>query len=275
MLPSSMLTFISLTHAPSTPLSVLVARATAMLMAFASLNPSLPLIYPVCSPIERMSNIRVRGLQAGQYSRVGQVSSRVKSTILGHYQAQRRTFQRAARFPAAGLISLYSVLLLWAYDQHRAVSVPHDRVGGAAHQRPPHATHAPAAGNDKIRSYLLTQSDDLLVRTPQSQMGSRDGSPSRLDLVHLLFEQPPGFFLDLFVSGEVPTPFRVVDRPYLPYVHHVKLRVHTVGKVHCRPGGGRCLFRAINGQQDPAREVVSLAFTVSHYQHRTVGVAHH
>src|SRR5687767_8319601 len=33
MLPSSIRTFWSLTHAPSTPLSVLVARATASLMA--------------------------------------------------------------------------------------------------------------------------------------------------------------------------------------------------------------------------------------------------
>src|SRR5688500_1690935 len=82
MLPSSMLTFISLTHAPSTPLSVLVARATAtlmassklvsdvalnsvtraMLMVFASLlDPSLPLICLVCSLIERRSNIIGRG----------------------------------------------------------------------------------------------------------------------------------------------------------------------------------------------------------------------
>src|SRR5918994_1760839 len=63
MLPSSVLTFISLTHAPSTPQSVLVARAMetlmassklvsdaalnsvtrAMLMVLASLTPSLPL----------------------------------------------------------------------------------------------------------------------------------------------------------------------------------------------------------------------------------------
>src|SRR5215217_398409 len=55
-----MLTFISLTHAPSTPLSVLVARATASLIA--SSNPSLLLFHPIFIPTGRMSNMRVRAL---------------------------------------------------------------------------------------------------------------------------------------------------------------------------------------------------------------------
>src|SRR5215213_8221244 len=74
-----MLTFMSLTHAPSTPLSVLVARATASLMASsklvsdialnsvtramltvsASLNPGSLLVSPICSLAGRISNIRV------------------------------------------------------------------------------------------------------------------------------------------------------------------------------------------------------------------------
>ena len=74
-----MLTFMSLTHAPSTPLSVLVARATASLMAssklvsdvalnsvtlatlteLASLNPSLLLIYLICSLAGQKSNMTV------------------------------------------------------------------------------------------------------------------------------------------------------------------------------------------------------------------------
>src|ERR687897_1276767 len=79
MVPSSMLTFISLTHAPSTPLSVLVARATAslmassklvsdvalnsvtraMLMVCASLNPSLLPFYSIYSLAGQKSNMRV------------------------------------------------------------------------------------------------------------------------------------------------------------------------------------------------------------------------
>src|SRR5215203_5683874 len=43
MFPSSMLTFISLTHAPSTPLSVLVARATASLIASSKLVSDMAL----------------------------------------------------------------------------------------------------------------------------------------------------------------------------------------------------------------------------------------
>jgi hypothetical protein len=47
-----------------------VTRAILMILA-SLLNPGLPLIYPVCSLNRWISNIRVRGLQPGQYYWVG------------------------------------------------------------------------------------------------------------------------------------------------------------------------------------------------------------
>src|SRR5215208_904521 len=81
MLPFSIMTFMSFTHAPSTPLSVLVARATAWLMASskpvcevalnsvtratliricASLHSSLPelVAYLICGPVAHKPNIK-------------------------------------------------------------------------------------------------------------------------------------------------------------------------------------------------------------------------
>jgi hypothetical protein len=104
--------------APSTPLSVLVARATAtlmassklvsdvalnsvtraMLMVLATLTPSLPLIYTVCSLNGQISNIRERGLQLNQYSQVGQAPSRVKKRVEGHRP-------RGAKYPTSRLRS--------------------------------------------------------------------------------------------------------------------------------------------------------------------------
>src|SRR5215204_3117870 len=130
MLPSSIRTFLSLTHAPSTPLSVLVARATASFMASsklvsevalnsvtratliasASLAPSLPgLVAPlICGPATRESNT-----QAGTppkdtpalFVRTSQNSYSTHSGAYGSEQARVRPLSfrrvpRGARFTA-------------------------------------------------------------------------------------------------------------------------------------------------------------------------------
>ena len=77
---------------------------------------------------------------------------------------------------------------LRAYHQDGAVSMPYNRIGHAAHERPPYPPQPSAAGNDKSRSYLLAQNNDLLVRTPHPKVSPRDCSSCRLYFLYLLLE---------------------------------------------------------------------------------------
>ena len=58
------------------------------------------------------------------------------------------------------------LMLLFAYHQNRAVSVPDDAAGDAAHQCPPYPAHSPATHYDEARSYHFSNPNDLLVFSP-------------------------------------------------------------------------------------------------------------
>src|SRR5215208_6279190 len=77
-----------------------------------------------------------------------------------------KQFLQALRWIA----SLYCLLLLLAYHHHRAVSVPHNRIGDAPHQGPSDPPSSPAAHHDEPRPYLLCQPNNLLRRSSLCQV---------------------------------------------------------------------------------------------------------
>jgi hypothetical protein len=81
-----------------------------------------------------------------------------------------------------------SAFLLLSDHHNGAVGVPHDRVRDASHERASYPAEAPASYHDQVRARLLGQADDLLVRMPHPQVGVREGSPGRPDLVDLFLE---------------------------------------------------------------------------------------
>src|SRR5215207_6695283 len=84
--------------------------------------------------------------------------------------------------------TLRGLFLLRTDHQHRAVSMPHNRVRYAAHQRSSHSPQSPTAHHDQARTYVLGNLYDLLgaiaLGYPQILLG--DLTSLLLDLRYLL-----------------------------------------------------------------------------------------
>src|SRR5215211_1201856 len=98
------------------------------------------------------------------------------------------------------LICLFLVrVIFFAHHQDRTVSVPYDRVRDAAHQSTLYSTETSASQRYQSCTDILPYSEDPLVWSSQSEVGSRNGSSSLLDLPYLLVEQPLSHLLDLLL----------------------------------------------------------------------------
>src|ERR671920_2513997 len=84
-----------------------------------------------------------------------------------------------------------------AHHQHRTVSVPYDRVRDAAHQSALYSSETSASQYYQSYTHILPYSEDPLVWSSYPEVGSRNGSPSLLDPLYLLVEQPLAHLLDL------------------------------------------------------------------------------
>src|SRR5215203_1446791 len=82
-----------------------------------------------------------------------------------------------------------------AHHQYRAVGVPNNRVGDAAHESSPYPPPAPAAKHYQTCFQLLGQVYNLFSGTPHPKVALGDGAPHVLDLVDLLVEDPSALSL--------------------------------------------------------------------------------
>src|SRR5215204_3674869 len=90
-------------------------------------------------------------------------------------------------------------VVLLAYHQDRAVCVPYHRVRDAAHEGSLDAAQPPASQHYQSCTDILPYSEDPLVWSSHPEVGSRNGSPGRLDQPYLLLEQPLAHMLDLLL----------------------------------------------------------------------------
>src|SRR5215208_1122355 len=89
--------------------------------------------------------------------------------------------------------------IYFAHHQDRTVSVPHDRVGDAAHQSPLYSPEASTSHYYQSYTLILPYCEDPLVWSSHPEVGSRNGSPGLLDPPYLLLEQPLAHMLDLLL----------------------------------------------------------------------------
>ena len=96
------------------------------------------------------------------------------------------------------LICLLLVTInFFADHQDRAVCVPYDRVRDTAHQSALYSSETSASQHYQSCTNILPYSEYPLVWSSYPQVGSRNGSPSLLDLPYLLAKQPLAHLLDL------------------------------------------------------------------------------
>src|SRR5215204_425341 len=98
---------------------------------------------------------------------------------------------------------LIRLLLVWvvlfAYHQDRAVCVPYHRARDAAHEGSLDAAQPPASQHYQSCTDVLPYSEDPLIWSSHPEVGSRNGSPGRLDQPYLLVEQALAHLLDLLL----------------------------------------------------------------------------
>src|SRR5919112_4110837 len=99
------------------------------------------------------------------------------------------------------LICLFLVrTVFFAHHQHRTVSMPYDRVRDASHQSALYSSETSASQYYQSYTHILSYSEDPLVWSSYPEVGSRNGSPSLLDPLYLLVEQPLAHLLDLLLG---------------------------------------------------------------------------
>src|SRR5919112_6463366 len=96
------------------------------------------------------------------------------------------------------LICLFLVrVIFFAHHQDRTVSVPYHRVRDASHQSALYSSETSAPQHYQSCTDVLPYGEDPLVWSSHPEVGSRNGSPSRLDPPYLLIEQALAHLLDL------------------------------------------------------------------------------
>src|SRR5918998_5999415 len=110
----------------------------------------------------------------------------------------------------------------------QGLGVTDNRVGDAAHQRPPYPAQSSATHDDEACFYILGNSDDLLgpVSFGHPQVLLSNFPPDLLDLLCLIFENVFGSPAEAFDDvGDTNIVSRIAGRDG----HHVQLRVGGVG----------------------------------------------
>src|SRR5215216_6816627 len=90
-------------------------------------------------------------------------------------------------------------VIFFAHHHNRTVSVPYHRVRDASHQSTLYSTQTSASQHYQSCTDILPYSEDPLVCSSHPEVGSRNGSPSLLDPLYLLVEQPLPHLLDLLL----------------------------------------------------------------------------
>src|ERR671916_485526 len=106
--------------------------------------------------------------------------------------------------------TLRGLFLLRTDHQHGAVSMPHNRVRDAAHQRSSHSPEPSTAHHYQIHSELLAQGHDLQGDRPHPEVSPCHGAPGGLHPPGLLSEQLPGLLFYLLVELAVEA-----ERPWI------------------------------------------------------------